>query len=312
MAPKVRISHLANLSACRGAAAVASFALAAGLPLAFAASAQNVPAPRPTPTFTPLTAAPGVTSALAPALTYADLVDLAQAAELVLRVEIRDQRNVPPNRAPGLAAGQARLYLQARTQALLAGAGPVGESHAFLTDVSLDARGRRPNLKRGVYLLFADRVPGRPGELMLVGRGAMQALDPLLDQRLRVVLTQLVQGERPPQVTGVREIISVPGNLAGESETQIFLATQTGDPVSLTVVRRPGMAATWGASWSEIVDQSARPPAPETLQWHMLACHLPEVLPESAFLQRDTAARGRAREDYALVRRELGNCARTI
>ena len=34
-----------------------------------------------------------------------------------LRVEIRDQRNVPPERAPGLAAGQARLYLEARTQA---------------------------------------------------------------------------------------------------------------------------------------------------------------------------------------------------
>ena len=312
MAPKVRISLLANLPFRRRTVALATFAVTAGLPLAFAASAQNVPTPRPTPTFAPMAAAPATTPAPAPVLTYADLVDLAQAAELVLRVEIRDQRNVPPERAPGLAAGQARLYLQARTQALLAGAGPVGESHAFLTDVPLDARGRRPNLKRGVYLLFANRVPGRPGELMLVGRGAMPVFDPLLDQRLRVVLTQLVQGERPPQVTGVREIISVAGNLAGESETQIFLATQSGEPVSLTVIRRPGMAATWGASWSEIVDQSARPPAPETLQWHMLACHLPAALPDSAFLQRDTAARRRATEDYALVRRELGNCARSI
>jgi hypothetical protein len=298
MAPQVRISRFANLPVRSGAMVVAALALAS-LPLAPAATAQAIPAPA---------AAPVATSPL----TYADLVDLAQAAELVLRVEVRDQRNIPPDRAPGLATGQARLYLQARTQALLAGAGPVGESHAFLTDVPLDARGRRPNLKRGIYLLFANRVPGRPGELQLVGRGAMQPNDPLLEQRLRAVLTQLVQGERPPQVTGVREIISVPGNLAGESETQIFLATRNGDPVSLTVVRRPGMAPTWGASWSEIVDQSARPPAPETLQWHMLACHLPEALPESAFLQRDPAGRTRAREDYALIRRELGNCARSI
>ena len=245
-------------------------------------------------------------------LTYADLVDLAQASELVLRVEIRDQRAVPPDRAPGLAPGQVRLYLQARTQALLAGAGPVGETHAFLTDVPLDVRGRRPNLKRGVYLLFANRVPGRPGELVLVGRGAMQVADPLLDQRLRVVLTQLVQGTLPPVITGVREAISVPGNLAGESETQVFLATQGGQPVSLSVVRRPGMAPAWGVSWSEIVDQAARPPAPETLAWFALACRLPDSLPESAFLQRDPTSRTRAREDYAFVRRELGNCARSI
>jgi hypothetical protein len=296
MAAKMRISPRANLPATLLAAALA---LAAGSALPTRAEAQIIP---------PATLAP----AAPPALAYADLVDLAQAAELVLRVEIRDQRAVPPERAPGLAPGHVRLYLQARTQALLAGAGPVGESHAFLTDVPLDARGRRPNLKRGVYLLFATRVPGRPGELVLVGRGAMLANDAVLDQRLRVVLTQLVQGERPPLITGVREVISVPGNLAGESETQIFLATQTGAPVSLTVVRRPGMAPTWGASWSEIVDSAARPPAPETLQWHALACHLPAALPDAAFLQRDTAARGRAREDYALIRRELGNCGRTI
>ncbi|MXO70633.1 hypothetical protein [Alteraurantiacibacter buctensis] len=256
-------------------------------------------------------AAPAATPAPDP-LTYADLVSLAQASELVLRVEIRDQRNVPVERAPGLAPGHARLYLQARTQALLAGAGPVGENSAFLTDVPLDARGRRPNLKRGVYLLFANRVPGRPGELVLVGRGAMQVADPLLEQRLRTVLTQLVQSTVPPVIEGVREAISVPGNLAGESETQVFLATQGGQPVSLSVVRRPGMPPAWGVSWSEIVDQSARPPQPETLEWFALACRLPDSLPESAFLQSDPASRTRAREDYAFVRRELGNCARTI
>jgi hypothetical protein len=310
MAPKVRISLLANLPAWPLMLAMA--ALAWTLPAATnaqqAAPARNVQ--DPAGMFSPRQDQP-VAAAPNP-LTYTDLVELAQASELVLRVEIREQRNVPPDRAPGLAAGQARLYLQARTQALLAGAGPVGENSVFLTDVPLDARGRRPNLKRGVYLLFANRVAGRPGELVLVGRGAMQVADPVLEQRLRTVLTQLVQGQRPPVITGVREAISVPGNLAGESETQVFLATQGGQPVSLSVVRRPGMTPTWGVSWSEIVDQSARPPAAETLEWFALACRLPETLPESAFLQRDPASRTRAREDYAFVRRELGNCARSI
>lgn len=308
MAPKVRISPPANLSWL----AVGPF-MAALAALAQPAAAQQRDANDPAGMFRDRSAPAAADAVAAPdPLTYADLVELAQASELVLRVEIRDQRTVPVERAPGLAAGHARLYLQARTQALLAGAGPVGENSAFLTDVPLDARGRRPNLKRGVYLLFANRVPGRPGELVLVGRGAMQVAEPLLEQRLRTVLTQLVQGTRPPVIEGVREAISVPGNLAGESETQVFLATRGGQPVSLSVVRRPGMQPAWGVSWSEIVDQSARPPQPETLEWFALACRLPDSLPESAFLQRDPASRTRAREDYAFVRRALGNCARTI
>lgn len=244
--------------------------------------------------------------------SYTDLVDLTQASELVLRVVIKNQRNVPLDRAPGLAPGQARLYLQAETQALLAGAGPAAARYAFLTDLPLDARGRPPRLRDGVYLLFARRVAGAPGDLQLVGRGAMQVFDPVLEQRVRTVLTQQVQGERPPRITGVREAISVPGNLAGESETQIFLRTEGGAPVSLSVIRRPGMQPSWGVSWSEIVDQSARPPQPETLHWQMLACNLPAELPEAAFLQRDVPSRTRAREDYAFVRRALGNCGRTL
>jgi hypothetical protein len=78
-------------------------------------------------------------------------------------------------------------------------------------------------------------------------------------------------------VTGIRDVMSVPGNLAGESETQLFLDTATGDPVSLSVVRRPGMQPTWGVSWSEIVDQSARPPAPQTVAWYR-----PRLLPARA------------------------------
>ena len=104
--------------------------------------------------------------------------------------------------------------------------------------------------------------------------------------------------------------MSVAGNLTGESETQLFLETATGTPVSLTVIRRPGMAPHWGVSWSEIVDQSARPPAPETVEWYRLACSLPPQLPRDAFLQDDRAARTRAEADYAFILEELGGCPR--
>ena len=43
--------------------------------------------------------------------TYADLADLAQSAAVVAVVEVRDQAEVEPERAPGLAPGRARLYV---------------------------------------------------------------------------------------------------------------------------------------------------------------------------------------------------------
>lgn len=249
----------------------------------------------------------------AAALTYVDLVELGRASDMVLRAQIEDQTNVPPERAPGLAPGKVRLYVEAVTQALLAqtGSGPVGAAQAFLVDLPLDARGRRPRTKNQVVLLFARRVVNRPGQIQLVGPNAIQPFDPALEQRVRHVLTQLVQPDRPPVISGVREVMSVPGNLAGESETQVFLETPDGAPVSITVLRRPGQAPDWGVSWTDIVDQSARPPARDTLQWYALACYLPPELPTAAFIQRDPDSRTRAREDYALVLRQLGICERS-
>jgi len=223
---------------------------------------------------------------------------------------VRDQARVEPERAPGLAAGQARLYLEARTQALLASRAALGESLAYLADVPLDAKGRAPKLRKQRFLIFADRVPGRPGTLSLVAPGAQVPATPETEQLARTVIAALAAADAPPSLTGVRDVMSVAGNLSGESETQLFLETATGMPVSLTVVRRPGMEPQWGVSWSEIVDQAARPPAPETIEWYRLACFLPPQLPRDAFLQDDRAARARAEADYAFILERLGDCPR--
>jgi hypothetical protein len=125
------------------------------------------------------------------------------------------------------------------------------------------------------------------------------------------VIAALAAADAPPAVTGIRDVMSVPGNLAGESETQLFLDTATGQPVSLSVIRRPGMDPTWGVSWSEIVDQSARPPEPRTVAWYRLACFLPARLPADAFLQQDAASRRQADADYRFIVEQLGTCQRS-
>jgi hypothetical protein len=64
-------------------------------------------------------------------------------------------------------------------------------------------------------------------------------------------------------------------------------------------------------SWSEIVDQSARPPEPQTVAWYRLACFLPAGLPADAFLQQDAGSRRQAEADYRFILEQLGACPRT-
>lgn len=244
--------------------------------------------------------------------SFADLADLGDAAQLVVHARIKKAIPVPPERAASLAAGMARFYVEAETAALLAGRTSLGESIRYLVDVPLDARGKPPKLKKAEVVLFAKPVSGRPGELQLAGPHAQLAWTPALDARLRPILAELAAADAAPAITGVRDALSVPGTLAGESETQFFLATRSGDPVSLTVVRRPGMAPTWGVSFSEIVDQAARPPAPGTLAWYRLACFLPPQLPAQANLATDGPSRAQAASDFSFVLQQLGPCPRTL
>jgi hypothetical protein len=244
--------------------------------------------------------------------TYADLATLSDAADQVIRTRIRQQTTLKPERAPGLAAGFARIYITADTVALIAGRTGVGPSLAFLVDLPLDAKGKVPKLKKREFILFADTVPGRPGEVRLVAPGAMLAHTPALEARLRPILTELYSADVPPRITGISDALAVPGTLTGESETQIFLATENRAPVSLTILRRPGQRVQWGVSWGEIIDSAARPPAPESLRWYRLACALPAQLPSNANLARDPAERRLAAGDYAFVISQLGACERRI
>ena len=244
--------------------------------------------------------------------TYADLVDLADDTPLVIRAEIRDQATVPAERAPGLEPGMARLYVEAETLALIAGDVPLGESLKYLVDVPLDSRGKVPKLKRSEVLLFGRPVAGRPSEIQLVRTDAQLAWSPVLEQRLRPILAELAGADAPPRVTGVSDALSVAGNLAGESETQFFLATGSGRPASISVVRRPGMDPAWGVSWTEIVDRAASQPARDTLRWYRLACSLPASLPATANLAESPLDRERAANDYRLVRDALGPCPRSM
>ena len=245
----------------------------------------------------------------APTVTYADLADLADSAPLVLRAQVRKQVRVEPERAIGVRAGWARFYFEAKTASLLAGDSVIGESLRYLADLPLDARGKPPSLVKKQVLLFASAVSERGGELRLVAPDAQQLWDPVSETKLRAILTELLAVDAPPRVTGVREAIHVAGELAGQGETQIFLAARNAGAAAISVARRAGTAPVWGVSFSEVAE-SGRPPPRETLRWYRLACFLPPVLPRGANLSESPQEKDQADADYRLVMGELGACPR--
>nr|WP_137676917.1 hypothetical protein [Parerythrobacter lutipelagi] len=242
--------------------------------------------------------------------TYADLVDLIDRSALVVRAEVKKQAELKPERAPGVPSDQARLYIEAETKTLLSGTSAVGESLRYLLDVPRDSRGKVAKYKKREVLLFARAVPSRPGEIQLITPDAQLLWSDSLDSRIRAILRETVSADAPPHIEGVRDVLSVAGTLSGESETQLFLGTDGDGPVSISIVRRPGQSPVWGVSWSEIVDQSARPPRRDTLEWYRLACFLPAALPPGAILSDDPADRRRAEQDYRFVLDQLGQCTR--
>ncbi|WP_197274532.1 hypothetical protein [Novosphingobium sp. AAP83] len=256
------------------------------------------------------TAAIKSATAVSDNLTYADLASLTDSAEVVVRVQVRKVTRLKPEQAPGLKPGQARVLIEARTTALLFGPA-MGEAVRYLADIPLDAKGKLPKLVKAQMLIFARNVAGRPGELRLVDGGAQIGWTTGVEARVRAILAELLSAEAAPRIMALREVLFVPGNLADEGETQLFLQTENSAPVSLSVIRRPGMDRTWGVSLSEIVDQAARPPMRDTLTWYRLACFLPRSIPKGAALSGSEQEHRAAEEDYAFVLRELGECSRT-
>ncbi|MXO65774.1 hypothetical protein GRI91_08410 [Altererythrobacter endophyticus] len=250
--------------------------------------------------------------AAADAPTFADLATLVDRSDMVIRAQITDQATVEPERSAGLQPGHVRLYLEADTQALLFGSAAVGEKLKYLVDLPLTENGKAPKVKKQSVLLFGKNVAGRPGQFSLVTPDAQLPATPELEATVRKLLGEMTAPDALPRVTGIQDVMSVRGNLAGESETQIFFNTKSGAPVSISVVRRPNMDPRWGVSWSEIVDQSAQPPEPNTMEWYRIACLMPDEIPESAFLQSESAPRYQAQVDYEFVRRDLGECTRNI
>ncbi|HWW56224.1 MAG TPA: hypothetical protein VN047_04955 [Sphingopyxis sp.] len=261
--------------------------------------------------------APAPTAAASP-YSYADIADLATIAPIVLHARIYKAAVLKPAQAPGLAAGHSRFYVEADVVSLIRGSGPLAARISYLVDLPLDAKGKPPKLKKKQpVLLFARPVAGtaagtsNTGSVRLIAPDAQLPWDPATEAQLRAVLTELVKPGAAPAITGIANGFHVPGTLPGEGETQLFLNTKTGEPVSLTVLTAADGSRRWAAAFGEIVDASAAVPARNTLAWYRLACGLPRQLPLNKLAGTAPEDRRKAASDYGIILGALGECTRT-
>lgn len=274
--------------------------LAIALPLlGNAAAAQTRPEP---PAATPAPAA-------APVATYADLADLALAAPIAAHVRLRRAVPIRGPEAAGVAPGHTRFYLEADVLALIRGEAGTPTQLRYLVDLP-DAAGRpaRPQ-RRSEWLILARPVAGRPDEVQLVAPDAQLPFSPVLADQLRGLLREAAAADAPPAVTAIGRAFHTPGTVPGTSETQFFLRTERGQPISATVAREAGQPPRWFVSTSEFVDAGAAQPQPNTLLWYRLACFLPAQLPRASYAD-DSAHAAAITADYQLLREGLGRCQR--
>lgn len=245
-------------------------------------------------------------------LAYSDVADLAAASPLVIKASVRKVSKVNVASADAGTPPQEYLLVRARVNALIRGDQGVPPEIRFLAYPSSEADPLTFNPRKVKTVLIFARPGTQPGQVRLVSRYAMRPATPDLETTARAVVTELLRPDAPPAITAVGDAFHVPGTVAGEGETQIFLKTATGTPVSLSIVHRPGEPPRWGVALGEIVDETAVPPEKNTLLWYRLACGLPDRLPASATQTLPLAEMEAAQRDYRLVLESLGRCGRTL
>lgn len=254
-----------------------------------------------------LVSAPAVASE---PLSWTDLADLALASPVVISATVRKADRLGRGDAPDVPAGETRVLVRADLVAALKAPSLLPASAAWLWQGSADARGRPPFGKAAPVLVFAAPLSGGGDPavqpLRLVSPHGQQPFSTRTEAAVRDILSQAIRpGSEGLMVTGVSDGFRSVGDIAGVSESQFFLATEGGKPMTMVVRRTPDAPASVQVATGDLVDRAA-PVQPFTLLWRGLACGLPDGLPSRLVEDPELVA------DYAFARASIGLCGRTV
>lgn len=243
-------------------------------------------------------------AAAAEPLAWVDLADLAIASPVVVRATVDGADRLSSRVAPDVPAGERRHLVEARLIAALRSPGLVPARAEWLWQgPAADAPRKRDDVL--AFLIPAGEGP-KPeiAQYRLAAAHGQLRWDAGVEAAVRAILADLAQWKTAPEVESVRSGFHAPGTIEGESESQIFVGLKGGTPITLTVLRRPGAAPETRVATGDLIDESAKPVARETLLWRALACGLPAATP--AALAEDPALA----RDYKALKESLGPCGR--
>ena len=243
--------------------------------------------------------------------TYADIADLVVISPVILDAQIRKVTKLPDTQAIGVPANIQRVLVDATVSSLIRGNDGFAGSARFLLDIPRDAKGKIPKLQKQRYFLLGSKVAGSPGVLKLSRPDALVEWSAENDATLRSITQEAVQIEAPQAISGISGAFHTQGTVIGEGETQIFLRTAGGQPISISVLSRPGQTRRWAVSTGDVIDESAIAPARNTLLWYRLACSLPRALDAALVESGEARDIANAQADYRFVLDSLGPCGRT-
>ncbi len=249
-------------------------------------------------------------SAGATQLSWTDLADLALSSPVVVSAAVRRADRVGRSEASAVPPGQVRVLVRADLKAALKAPSLLPAAAAWLWQGPADGRGRTPFGKAAPVLVFAVPLVGgsdpETQPLRLVSPHGQVPWSAETEAIVRDILSQAIQpGAREWMVTAISDGFRTAGAISGASESQFFLATEGGKPMTLVVRRSPGVPASVAVATDDLVDRAAAV-QPFTLVWRGLACGLPEALPALLAQNPDLA------DDYALARSSIGSCGRTV
>jgi hypothetical protein len=255
----------------------------------------------------------GIPSSLAvqpDSASYADIADLVVISSLIVDANIRNLRKIPLEQAVGVPANLQRMLVEADIVTLIRGQEGVAPRVRFLLDIPKDAKGKIPKLKKQRLFLLGSSVAGRPGEIRLSRPNALIQWSAANDILVRAITKEAVQIDAPEKITGITSAFYSAGTVIGEGETQIFLKTAKEQPLSLSVLSRPGEQKRWAVSTAEVIDESATAPAKFTLLWYRLACELPRSLSAEMVEAADSEGAAKVQADYNYILDSIGPCGR--
>lgn len=276
--------------------------------LLFALSLAGVPALAPALAQAPGESPSNATVSAPAGSAVADwtvLADLALAGPVILSGTVERARRMSGKAAEGVPPGEVRMLVEVALTRVLKAPGLLPARAEWIWQGPAGA-GRRPPIAKGdavLAFLSAPMAGPKPevAQFRLVAPAGQRPWGAADEAAVRAILAEVPKAGAL-MVTGVADGFRSEGDVAGASESQFFLGTDTGRPLTLVVTRRPDAAPMVRVATGELIAASATPIRRETLLWRALACGLPERLPARLAADAGLVA------DYALARDALGAC----